>query len=82
VLTADKYGGLLARIAQLLQENRIDTICLNVPNSTFSDRALALFLREGILAHVGVDDAELTPLSQLYIGETDTLESASRCEGF
>jgi hypothetical protein len=77
VLTSDKYDILLAWIMRLLKENRVDTICLNVPNPTFSDRALALFLREGILAHVGVDNAEVAGLSQVYIGETDTLEFAS-----
>ncbi|HEU5401780.1 MAG TPA: hypothetical protein VFU86_10515 [Terriglobales bacterium] len=78
VLTSDKYGTWLARIVSLLKENRVDTICLNVPDSTFSDRALALFLREGILTHVGVDHADVTRLSHVYIGETDTLELASR----
>jgi len=62
----------------LLKENRVDTICLNVPDSTFSDRALMLFLREGILAHVGVDHAGVTRLSQVYIDETDNLKVASR----
>jgi hypothetical protein len=77
-LTSDKHGTLLARIVSLLKKNQVDTICLNVPDSTFSDRALGLFLREGILAHVGVDHADLTRLSQLYIGESDSLELTSR----
>jgi len=77
-LVSDKHGALLARIVSLLKQNQVDTICLNVPDLTFSDRALALFLREGILAHVGVDHADLTHLSQLYIGETDSLEFSSR----
>lgn len=77
-LTSDKHGVLLARIVSLLKENRVDTICLNVPDLTFSDRALALFLQGDILAHVGVDRADLTRLSQLYIGETDSLEFTSR----
>ena len=76
-LASDRHD-LLARIVSLLKQNRVDTICLNVPDSTFSDRALAQFLREDILAHVGVDHADLTHLSQLYIGETDSLEFASR----
>ena len=67
----------LARIVRQLKDNRVDTICLNVPDSTFSDRTLMLFLREGILAHVGVDHADVTRLSQIYIGETDKLEFAS-----
>lgn len=78
VLASDKYGALLARIVRLLKRNRVDAICLNVPDVTFSDTALGLFLREGILAHVGVDRADLTRLSQVYIGETDTLECASK----
>jgi hypothetical protein len=77
-LTSDRHGVLLARIVSLLKENQVDTICLNVSDSTFSDRALALFLREHILAHVGVDHADLTRLSELYIGESDSLEFTSR----
>ena len=57
-LTSDKYGTLLAQMVSLLRQNRVDTMCLNVPDSTFSDRALARFLREGILAHVCVDHAD------------------------
>jgi hypothetical protein len=79
VLTSDKYGSLLAGIAEMLKKNGVDTICLNVPSSTFSDRALAMFLREDILAHVGVDDPHLPRLSQIHLGETDRLECASRC---
>jgi hypothetical protein len=37
-----------------------------------------LFLREGILTHVGVDHAGVTRLSQVYIDETDNLKVASR----
>jgi hypothetical protein len=77
-LVSDKHSALLAQIVSLLKQNQVDTICLNVPDLTFSDRALALFLREGILAHVGVDHADLTSLSQVYIGETDSLEFSSR----
>jgi hypothetical protein len=76
-LSSERHG-LLAGIVGLLKQNQVDTICLNVPDSTFSDRALALFLGEGILAHVCVDHVDLTRLSQLYIGETDSLELASR----
>ena len=49
-------------IVSLLKETRVDAVCLNVPDSTFSDRALMLLLREDILAHVGVDHADLTGL--------------------
>ena len=82
VLTSNKHGLLLARIVRLLKENQVDTICLNVPNATLSDGAPTLFLQEGILVHVGVDDADWTRLSKLYICETDTLEFASRCTFF
>ena len=77
-LTSEKHGPLLARIVSLLVQNQVDAICLNVPDSTFSDKSLELFLRDGILAHVGVDHADVTRLSHVYIGETDTLEFASK----
>jgi hypothetical protein len=76
-LTSDKHD-LLAPIVSLLKQNQVDTICLNVPDATFSDTVLGLFVREGILAHVGIDHADWTRLSQLYIGETDSLECTSR----
>jgi hypothetical protein len=78
LLTSDSHAGLLVRIVSLLRENRVDTVCLNVPDATFSDGALTLFLREGILPHVGVDHADVSRLCQIYIGETDKLECASR----
>jgi len=77
VLLSEKYDALLVRIAILLTEHTVDTICLNVPDSTFSDRVLRLFLSDGILAHVGIDHAEPARLSEVYIGETDRLELAS-----
>jgi hypothetical protein len=77
VLLSEKYDALLVRIATLLTEHIVDTICLNVPDSTFSDRVLRLFLEHGILAHVGIDHAEASRLSEVYIGETDRLERAS-----
>jgi len=78
VLTADNHAALLTRIVTLLKENRVDTVCLNVSASTFSDRVLMQFLREGILVHVGIDHTNVTCLSHVYIGETDKLEFASR----
>lgn len=77
VLLSEKYDALLVRIATLLKEHTVDTICLNVPDSTFSDRVLRLFLEGGILAHVGIDHVESARLSEVYIGETDRLERAS-----
>ena len=38
---------LLARIVSLLSENRVDPVCLNLSDSTFSDKVLALLLRQG-----------------------------------
>jgi len=78
VLVSRKYESLLVRIVKLLKEYGVDTVCLNVPDSTFSDRALKLFLQDGILAHVGVDRADVIHLSEVYIGETDRLELTSR----
>ena len=77
LLLSEKHDALLARIATLLSEHAVDTICLNVPDLTFSDRVLRLFLEVGILAHVGIDQAEPARLSEVYIGETDRLELAS-----
>lgn len=77
VLLSEEYAVLLVRIATLLRENIVDTICLNVPDSTFSDRVLKFFLEDNILVHVGIDRADAARLSEVYIGETDRLERAS-----
>jgi hypothetical protein len=82
LLISDKYDALLSRVTNLLKENQIDTVCLNVPDSTFSDESLRLFLREGIISHVGVDHADVTRLSEVYIGETDRLELTSSGDFF
>jgi hypothetical protein len=81
-LVTDKYEALLARVIKLIKERGVDTICLNVPDSTFSDRALRLFLENGILAHIGVDRADLTQLSEVYIGETGRMEFTSQGDLF
>jgi hypothetical protein len=77
VLVSEEYQALLVRIVQLLKEYGVDTVCLNVPDSTFSDRTLRLFLQENILAHVHVDRVDWRRLSEMYIGETDQLEFTS-----
>jgi hypothetical protein len=82
LLASNRYHALLTRIANLLNENRVDTVCLNVPDSTFSDESLRHFLREGIISHVGVDYADVTQLSEVYIGESDRLELTSRGDLF
>jgi len=78
VLVSEKYETLLESIVKLLEECAVDTVCLNVSNSTFSDKALRMFLQREILCHVGVDRIEVEQLSEIYIGETDRLEFASR----
>jgi len=79
-LVSDKYEGLLEGIVTLLREYAVDTVCLNVPDSTFSDKALRRFLQEDILCHVGVDRIDVKQFSEMYIGETDRLEFASRTD--
>lgn len=82
VLVSEKYQELLDRVVKLLKDYEVDTVCLNVPDQTFSDRILRLLLQENILAHVGVDRADPTRLSEVYIGETDRLEFSSRGDLF
>jgi len=80
VLTVGEHEALLKDIAALLKEYAVDAVCLNVPDSTFSDEALRTFLQHGILCHVGIDRIDVKQLSQVYIGETDRLEFASRSD--
>ncbi len=78
MLVSEEYQALLAGILRLLKEYAVDTVCLNVPDSTFSDKALRPFVQQDILPHVSVDRIDLKQLSEMYIGETDQLEFASR----
>jgi hypothetical protein len=80
VLVSEKYASLLEQILTLLKEYAVDTICLNVPNSSFSDKALRRFLRQDILPHIGVDRIDVNQVSEMYIGETERLECASRTD--
>jgi len=80
VLVSEKYEPLLEDIIALLKEYALVTVCLNIPDSTFSDKALRRFLQQNILPHVGVDRIDAGQLSELYIGETDRLELASRTD--
>jgi len=50
VLVSEKYEGLLEGIVTLLREYAVDTVCLNVSDSTLSDKALRRFLQDDILA--------------------------------
>ena len=80
VLVSEKCEAVLEGIIALLKEYAVDTVCLNVPDSTFSDKALRRFLQEDILCHVGVDRIDVKQFSEMYIGETDRLEFASRTD--
>ena len=77
LLTSDKHEELLHYIRQILKDNRVDTVCLNVPGGTFSDKPLRYFLKEAIIPHVEIDGLDTTHLTELYIGETDHLSQAS-----
>ena len=83
-LVAQEHEPLLDGIVKLLTNYAVDTVCLNVPNETFSNAALRRFLQNGILPHVGIDAIDPAKLSELYIGETDRLDSATQgcCYGF
>ena len=78
LLVTHGHDSLLLRIRNLLGDNEVDTVCLNVPDDTFSDDALGYFLEEGIIPHVGIDYADPAKLSALYIGESDRLECTSQ----
>jgi hypothetical protein len=80
VLVSEKHEALLEGIVTLLKEYAVDTVCLNVPDPTFSDKALRTFLQQDILCHVGVDRIDVKQLSEMYIGETDRLEFTSRSD--
>lgn len=79
-LATRKYGALLGDIVGLLRRFTVDTVCLNVPDSTFSDEALQIFLNHNIIPHVGIDRINAKQLSEIYIGETDRMEFASQSE--
>lgn len=82
LLVSEKYKDLLQKIRQTLKDNSIDTVCLNVPNETFSNESLKYFLAENIIPHIGIDNIDTTKLSEIYIGETDNLKFASKGTGF
>lgn len=82
LLISDKYEKLLGGIRKLLKDNKIDTVCLNVPNGTFSNASLKYFLSENVICHVGIDGLDVSKLTEIYIGETDDLDAASKCSFF
>jgi hypothetical protein len=77
LLISERFEELLHAIKKTLVEHRVDTVCLNVPDNTFSDQALAFFLEDEIIPHIMIDDIDTSELSEVYIGETDALGSAS-----
>lgn len=80
MLISEKYDAVLKSVVSLLKEYAVDTVCLNVPDSTFSDKALRRFLQQDILPHVGIDRIDVKQFLEMYIGETDRLEFASRTD--
>lgn len=78
LLSSGEHSHLLRKIKKTLIEYKIDTVCLNVPDNTFSDAALVYFLEDRIIPHVMIDSIDTSRLTQIYIGETDLLSSASR----
>ncbi|MBU3965442.1 hypothetical protein KKG29_02995 [Patescibacteria group bacterium] len=80
LLLSAQYEKLLSNIRKTLKDNGIDTVCLNVPDNTMSDKILEFFLKEKILTHVGIDNVDISKLSKIYVGETDNLPVASDCK--
>jgi hypothetical protein len=77
LLISQQYNNLLYEIRKNIKDNKIDTVCLNVPNETFSDSSLRFFLNESIIPHIGIDSIDTSKFAEVYIGETDNLMSAS-----
>jgi len=78
LLISDQYEELISKILKTLKNNHADTVCLGVPDDTISDKWLEYFLEEKIIPHVVVDKTDVTRLSEMYIGETDYLDRASK----
>lgn len=79
ILLSAQYEELLSSIRKILKDNDVDTVCLNVPDQTMSDKILQFFLAEKIIPHVGIDKIDVSKLSKIYVGETDHLMIASNC---
>jgi hypothetical protein len=82
LLVSHRHSELVRDIRRILKDNGVDTVCLNVPDETWSDRWLRYFLEESIIPFVGVDEIDVSRLSEVFIGETDDLGTASRCTFF
>lgn len=79
LLSNSEHKSILENIRRLLNENEIDTVCLNIPDETITDEALEFFLSTNIIPHVNIDGVDISKLTKLYIGETNILDSASDC---
>jgi hypothetical protein len=78
LLTSAKYGKLVEYMRDLMKENRIDTVCLSVPDATVTDEWLGYFLNDNIIPRISIDRTEAAKLTKVYIGETDNLDRASK----
>jgi hypothetical protein len=78
LLTSAKYQKLIEYMRDMMKENRIDAVCLSVPDETVTDVWLRYFLAETIIPRIGIDRTDATKLTQVYIGETDDLGRASK----
>jgi hypothetical protein len=77
LLLSEEHHNLREGIRRILRDCNADTVCLGVPDNTISDRWLRLFLEDGIIPHIMIDHADISNLTELYIGETDFLKRTS-----
>lgn len=80
LLINEKHKDLLRKIRSILKENNVDTVCLNVPDETMSDKILEFFLEKEIVPHVNIDGIDTIKLTKIFVGETNILASASNCQ--
>jgi hypothetical protein len=78
LLTSAIYRKLVDYVRDVMKENRIDTVCLSVPEETITDQWLRYFLADNIIPRIVIDRTDATKLTQIYIGETDDLDRASK----
>jgi hypothetical protein len=78
MLLSAKYSKLVEFIREVMKENRIDTACLSVPDSTITDEWIRYFSGDNIIVRVGIDRTDASKLAEIYIGETDDLRRASK----
>jgi hypothetical protein len=76
-LTARKYKVLRNKIRSLLIENNVDSLSLNFPYTSYSDKDLNFFLEANILLELKVEDISPLSVSEIYLGETDTLQKVT-----